>query len=270
MLSKDVVKKHFNNIANTYDSNNQKLYWQLCDQLLWDIISKNNGFSQNDNFSFLDIGGGTGEWSYKMLSEFPNSNGILVDFSREMLEQAKLKLAAFKGRIQIINSDVDDLNLNQAFDLILNIYLMPFYEHSEVLVNKLASLLRNNGTIISVAENYYNGIALNVLKGNIEEVNRAVQTQTGSLSRYVPPLKFCKMGDLERMYLENGIEPTIKCGFPVVSLIGVQEALSDEKNSLTKILGSNFDDILQLELDNIYDTENINRGKYLSLIGKRM
>jgi len=245
------------------------LYWRLCDQLLWEIITKNIGLSQSDNFTFLDIGGGTGEWSHKMLSQFPNSKGVLVDFSKEMLEQAKSKLVTFRDRIQIINSDVDELDLSQVFDLILNIYLMPFYEKSEVLISKLAHLLRKNGRLVSVAENYYNGLALNVLKGNIEGVRKVNEREVGSLSQYVPDLKFCKMRDLERMYLENGIEPTIKCGFPVISLIGVKEVLSDENNSLSRILGRNFDDILQLELDNIYDTENINRGKYLGLIGKR-
>lgn len=150
-----------------------------------------------------------------MLSHFPYSNSVLIDFSKEMLEQAKLKLETFGDRAQIINSDIDYLNLNQTFDLILNKYLMPFYEKSELLISKLASLLRENGTIISVAESYYNGLALNALKGNIEGVNRVNQTQIGSLSQFVPNLKICKISDLERMYLENDIYLLINLVFPL-------------------------------------------------------
>lgn len=74
-----------------------------------------------------------------ILESYPNSSGVLVDYSTEMLKQAKNKLVDYKERIEIINSDIDDLNLKRKFDLVLNIYMLPFYPNSEILIKKLIS-----------------------------------------------------------------------------------------------------------------------------------
>ena len=54
MVREDDVLKHFNNISKNYDINNEKLYWQLSDKLLWNIII--NHIPQNKKFRFLDLG----------------------------------------------------------------------------------------------------------------------------------------------------------------------------------------------------------------------
>lgn len=50
MFCKKVVQNHFNAIASSYDYNNQKLYWKLCDDLLWRLIEDNLALSNNLHF----------------------------------------------------------------------------------------------------------------------------------------------------------------------------------------------------------------------------
>lgn len=121
MCEKEIILKYFNNISTKYDENNKKLYWKLSDDLLWKIIKKY--IPKNKSITFLELGAGTGEWSYKILKEFDNTKCVLVDFSNNMLSQAKLKLEKFKNRVKIINSDVKNLKLDERFDIILNIYI---------------------------------------------------------------------------------------------------------------------------------------------------
>ena len=40
MFKDKKILKHFNNIASSYDSNNEKLYWKLSDDILWEIIKE--------------------------------------------------------------------------------------------------------------------------------------------------------------------------------------------------------------------------------------
>ena len=180
MREKEIILKHFNDISTKYDENNKKLYWKLADDLLWEIIKKY--IPRNKSITFLELGAGTGEWAYKILKEFDNTRCVLVDFSDNMLSQAELKLEKFKDRVKIINSDIKNLKLDEQFDIILNIYVLPFFDSADKLIEIVYSHLKSKGISISVGENFYNGLALNILKGNTSEVKNVVEKEIGTLS----------------------------------------------------------------------------------------
>lgn len=143
MQEKELIINHFNNISSSYDENNKKLYWKLSDDLLWDVIQKY--IPKKRKITFLDLGGGTGEWAYKILSKYDNTSCVLVDFSNEMLRHAKEKLSQFNERVKIINCDLNKLNLNEKFDIVLNIYVLPFFYNSEKLIEIVSKHLKKHG-----------------------------------------------------------------------------------------------------------------------------
>ena len=146
MCEKEIILKYFNNISTKYDENNKKLYWKLSDDLLWEIIKKY--IPKNKSITFLELGAGTGEWAYKILKEIDNTKCVLVDFSDNMLSQAELKLEKYKDRVKFSNSDIKNLKLNEQFDIILNIYVLPFFDSTDKLIEIVSSHLKNKGISI--------------------------------------------------------------------------------------------------------------------------
>lgn len=267
MYQKEIILKHFDNVSTYYDKNNQKLYWKLADNILWEIIKKY--IPKDKSFTILELGAGTGEWAYKILSRFNNSEYILVDFSNKMLEKARQKLVGFNSRTKFIKADINNLNLSKKVDMVLNIYVLPFFPNADKLISISSLHLKNGGILISVGENYYNGLALNILKSNIEEVKSVYENSEGKLSSSVPMLHFNKINELENIYKQNNIKSIYKCGYPVLSLIGVEESLTTNRFSIRTILENNFDYIFNLEMEYIKDVNLCNRGKYICLVGEK-
>lgn len=267
MYQKEIILKHFDNVSTYYDKNNQKLYWKLADNILWKIIKKY--IPKDKSFTILELGAGTGEWAYKILSRFNNTEYILVDFSNKMLEKARQKLVGFNSRTKFIKADINNLNLSKKVDMVLNIYVLPFFPDADKLISISSLHLKIGGILISVGENYYNGLALNILKSNIEEVKSVYENSEGKLSSSVPMLHFNKINELENIYKQNNIKSIYKCGYPVLSLIGVEESLTTNRFSIRTILENNFDYIFNLEMEYIKDVNLCNRGKYICLVGEK-
>lgn len=267
MPEKEIILKHFNDISTKYDENNKKLYWKLADDLLWEIIKKY--IPRNKSITFLELGAGTGEWAYKILKEFDNTRCVLVDFSDNMLSQAELKLEKFKERVKIINSDIKNLKFDELFDIILNIYVLPFFDSADKLIEIVSSHLKSKGISISVGENFYNGLALNILKGNTSEVKNVVEKEIGTLSQYVPQLHFNNIlvnddnkisiidfEKLKRSFVERELDPINRMSrnpnsFNTNSKIILNDydfrnIMNFIKNNFEVINGDKFDDRLLL------------------------
>lgn len=63
-------------------------------------------FDEAAEFTFLDLGAGTGAASQAILSHYPRSTAILADFSVEMMAAGEQALAPFAGRYQFIQFDM--------------------------------------------------------------------------------------------------------------------------------------------------------------------
>ena len=55
--------------------------------------------------SFIDLGCGDGILGAALLEKYPQSRGVLADFSEPMLEQARLQLKDFADQLQFVNLD---------------------------------------------------------------------------------------------------------------------------------------------------------------------
>ena len=63
-------------------------------------------FGEQQGFTFLDLGAGTGAASRAVLSEFPRATAVLADFSNEMMAEGEGSLASFKGRYRYVEFDM--------------------------------------------------------------------------------------------------------------------------------------------------------------------
>src|SRR3954462_5340400 len=57
---------------------------------------------------FLDLGCGDGILAASLLSSYPESRGVLADFSEPMLTQARERLHDFAGQLDFLNLDYAD------------------------------------------------------------------------------------------------------------------------------------------------------------------
>ena len=63
-------------------------------------------FAEQDEFTFLDLGAGTGAASRAILSLYPRSTAILADFSAEMMRAGEREMEPFTGRYRSVEFDM--------------------------------------------------------------------------------------------------------------------------------------------------------------------
>src|ERR1700722_14835877 len=63
-------------------------------------------FAEQDAFTFLDLGAGTGAASRGILSLYPQSRAILADFSAQMIGHGEHEMQPFAGRFEYVEFDM--------------------------------------------------------------------------------------------------------------------------------------------------------------------
>jgi tRNA (cmo5U34)-methyltransferase len=63
-------------------------------------------FGEQDAFTFLDLGAGTGAASRVILDMYPRSTAILADFSAEMMRAGERQMQPFAGRYRYVEFDM--------------------------------------------------------------------------------------------------------------------------------------------------------------------
>jgi tRNA (cmo5U34)-methyltransferase len=63
-------------------------------------------FGENDEFTFLDLGAGTGAASRTLLGLYPRSIAILADYSPQMMDEGSRDMAPFAGRYRYAEFDM--------------------------------------------------------------------------------------------------------------------------------------------------------------------
>lgn len=114
--------------------------------------------SGNEIKNFLDVGCGDGILGAAILGEYPNAQGIFIDFSEPMLDQARIQLKDFSNQLVFENLDYGNpawINKMQAyvpFDAIVSgysIHHQPDIRKKEIY-QEIYSLLKPNGWFVNV------------------------------------------------------------------------------------------------------------------------
>jgi tRNA (cmo5U34)-methyltransferase len=108
--------------------------------------------------TFLDLGCGDGILSAAILSEYPSSRGVLVDFSEPMLSQARGQLKEYTSQLDFENLDYGDpawINSVQAqgpFDAIVSGYSIHHQPDTRKrqIYEEIFSLLKPGGWFINI------------------------------------------------------------------------------------------------------------------------
>ena len=143
-----LLKNTFNNEAEIYDETTQYLMLNYNDTL--DLLVEQIDFGENERFTILDVGCGTGNLLCKLRNRFPNAIIYGVDFADDMLSVAKGKKI---NGVKYFNSDLfllEELPL-PFFDVItVSFTFHNFHSVDEHLraMKIINGLLAVNGTLI--------------------------------------------------------------------------------------------------------------------------
>ena len=117
--------------------------------------------------SFCDLGAGDGAFAELLMDLFPDSSGVLVDFSEPMLAAAKSRLAPKRGRWRIVKGDLserawlDGLAAGERFDAIVSrlcIHHLPD-ERKRALYLEAFELLEPGGLFLNWEHVWTGGLA---------------------------------------------------------------------------------------------------------------
>jgi tRNA (cmo5U34)-methyltransferase len=98
------VKARFNReVAHAYSQDDPLWLPEYSEALSLLIDSIGANLPQDPRF--LDLGAGTGNLSRRLLERFPASHVTLMDFSENMLREARNVLSGFHGRHEVVNQD---------------------------------------------------------------------------------------------------------------------------------------------------------------------
>jgi SAM-dependent methyltransferase len=108
--------------------------------------------------TFIDLGCGDGILGAALLEKYPESRGVLVDFSEPMLEQARNQLKDHGSQIQFVNQDyadptwVDMVGADAPFDAIVSRYSIHHQpdERKRTIYEVIFDLLAPGGWFINI------------------------------------------------------------------------------------------------------------------------
>jgi tRNA (cmo5U34)-methyltransferase len=63
-------------------------------------------FTSDEQFTFVDLGAGTGAAARAVLDRYPGSTAVLADYSSQMMEEGRRSLAAYEGRYRYVEMDL--------------------------------------------------------------------------------------------------------------------------------------------------------------------
>ena len=72
----------------------------------WRFLGELLPFDEQDVFTFLDLGAGTGAAARGILDLYPRSTAILTDFSAQMISEGQREMQDYEGRFEYVEFDM--------------------------------------------------------------------------------------------------------------------------------------------------------------------
>ncbi len=63
-------------------------------------------FAEEESFTFVDLGAGTGAASRAVLDRYPRASAVLADYSPQMMDEGRRALADYEGRYRYVELDM--------------------------------------------------------------------------------------------------------------------------------------------------------------------
>lgn len=109
-------------------------------------------FEKSASFQVLDLGAGTGLFSWHVLGEYPAANFTLCDVAPGMLEIARKRFAPYPGQFTYLIEDYRQLPADRKFDLVISSLSIHhlFDEDKRALFCQICSLLEDGGLFLNI------------------------------------------------------------------------------------------------------------------------
>lgn len=190
-------EKLYSILAKVYDPIILKIFGY---EVAADYFVQELPFTKKDEIEVLDVGCGTGLYTFAILKKFPNAKIIAFDLNEKMLEEIKNKLKErnLENSVKVSKADISYLVFenDKQFDLIITGGVL---EHLDIIsaIKSLSKHLKIGGYFLNagVRKNLFGKIVGKVwgLKNLFlkDEVVRAFQENGYSLVKYIKlPLKY--------------------------------------------------------------------------------
>jgi tRNA (cmo5U34)-methyltransferase len=109
-------------------------------------------FEKNASIRVLDLGAGTGLFSWHVLEEYPAATFTLCDLAPKMLEIARQRFAAYPGQFTYLIEDYRQISADQKFDLVISSLSIHHLSDQDkrALFARIYSLLEDDGLFINI------------------------------------------------------------------------------------------------------------------------
>ena len=111
------IKQHFEEAARDFDRNILKVIPHYEDML--QALIRSIPFKSSAPISVLDVGCGTGRLGQLILETYPEAHLTCLDFSEQMVETAKAKLAGY-SQVSYVLQDFRDYEPGELFDVVVS------------------------------------------------------------------------------------------------------------------------------------------------------
>jgi ubiquinone/menaquinone biosynthesis C-methylase UbiE len=179
-------------------------------RMLLVLLKKTYRYSEGEGLRFLELGCGTGRFTYFLKLAFPKAKVVVVDLSYPYLKEAQERLKNF-DRVDFIQSDVSDLPFkNERFDAVLSCFLLhelPLDIRRRVIAESFRVLNKHGVFALvdslqkddhkelnwaldlfskSFHESYYDNYLMNSIEGLIKNIGFGdLESETGFLSKAI-------------------------------------------------------------------------------------
>jgi len=117
------------------------------------LVARLLPFTGDDEFTFVDLGAGTGAASRAILDEYPRARAILAEYSPQMTAEGERAMAAFAGRYRYVEFDMlapDWSRLDPADAVVsaLSIHHLPD-DRKQAIFREIFAFLRPGGWYVN-------------------------------------------------------------------------------------------------------------------------
>jgi tRNA (cmo5U34)-methyltransferase len=109
-------------------------------------------FEKDASIRVLDLGAGTGLFSWHVLQEYPAAAFALCDLAPKMLEIARGRFASYPGQFTYRIEDYRQISADQKFDLVISSLSIHHLSHEDkrALFARIHFLLEEGGLFINI------------------------------------------------------------------------------------------------------------------------
>ncbi len=140
IINKEKLKRRFSRNAKQYDK-----YANIQKKMGKRLIDLPN--IEKKNIKVLEVGCGTGYVTRLLLEKYENISITALDIASGMIDVSKNLLDKSKDRVRFIVGDIEDIILEEKFDLIISNATFQWFNDFEKTLKKLTSMLSDEGQL---------------------------------------------------------------------------------------------------------------------------